>query len=889
MYWKVFILFIFCLSMLPLFGQQNSIRGTLFDKDTKKPLAGITVLLKVDSKIIAFSKSNIEGLFILSSNKNLANARLEINHLGYQKYSTPVAELTQDLRIALTASPILLEAVEVKSKPRVRQLGDTLAYDVSTFANQEDRSIGDVLKRMPGIAVSETGTISYQGKPISHFYIDGDDLLENRYAIGTKTISHKIVQDIQVLNNHEHLKIMKNKRYTDAVAINLVIKEDAQLTLSGQAQLAAGLPGNYDAVLNSMLFNKKQKMLHVLQANNNGNVIAGTSYGGSASPPLATLAGSPINSLLNLGTLPAPPLQPSNYLLNNSAAINSNFLKNLPQNWQLKFNIQGIYEKQQKYFSGETRYTDELETVRFQEKQDTRQREALTAVQFNLEQNNTQKYSKNQLSLVYATQADRASITSNDQQIAIQRNFQVSGFSNQLNIVPLLKNKNMLALSWFLSYGKKPQTLHISPGVFTKQLGMLNAYDKTIQQLSAPTLTSQANLSYRIATGRFQQSYGLSLDIDKQHIASQLEHLKDGVQSLVPADSTRNDLAWLRTGLGVYASYEWIENRFSTQINIPINSAGTNYSDPQYGLQQKLFKWLFNPSMNAKYKIGKEDLLSFNYSRNTNIGNSNTVFRGYIVNNYRSISNNSAGLNEGLSNTLGLEYKMAKTVHLLFVNLGLTYASTQASAMLASSISNETSQTELIARPNNLNSYSAHMGMDKFIFPLATLIKLHIAWEQTNYKQLFNNALLPFKNNNIIFSPTIQTKIWDLFKLDYNGQFSWAKYKQLQAADLLQKNTFTSTQNLSFPINLLNDLHLRLSARHRYSLQPGFQNMNYLFFDSFLRYTHKKWRTDFELNISNIANIKSFEMYSISANMETYNQYQLRGRTAMLKAVFNFR
>ncbi|KKX49890.1 hypothetical protein [Sphingobacterium sp. IITKGP-BTPF85] len=82
---------------------------------------------------------------------------------------------------------------------------------------------------------------------------------------------------------------------------------------------------------------------------------------------------------------------------------------------------------------------------------------------------------------------------------------------------------------------------------------------------------------------------------------------------------------------------------------------------------------------------------------------------------------------------------------------------------------------------------------------------------------------------------------------------------------------------------------MRLSARNTYSHQPGLKDFNYVFFDTFLRYRHKKLKTDFELNLTNLANVKKFETYYISANMQTHNQYELRGRMAVLKAVFNFK
>lgn len=37
---------------------------------------------------------------------------------------------------------------------RIREQGDTISYTVGSFAQAQDRSIGDVLKRMPGITAA---------------------------------------------------------------------------------------------------------------------------------------------------------------------------------------------------------------------------------------------------------------------------------------------------------------------------------------------------------------------------------------------------------------------------------------------------------------------------------------------------------------------------------------------------------------------------------------------------------------------------------------------------------------------------------------------------------------------------------------------------------------
>jgi hypothetical protein len=256
MYRYVILTLHFILGILIGHAQSSQVSGKLIDAKSKKPLQGITVLLKnTDNKIIAFKASNGEGEFTLLTKNHLEGAYLEINHLGYKKKRIDNIKSNQQVLVELEENTILLEDVEVKSRPRIKQEGDTLSYNVSSFAKEEDRSIGDVLKRMPGIEVSESGQIKYQGKSISNFYLDGDDLLKQKYGIGTKTIAHNLIQDVQVLNNHEHMKVLKNKRYSDEVALNLVIKDEAKISISGQAKIGTGLPKQYDMETNTVLFN----------------------------------------------------------------------------------------------------------------------------------------------------------------------------------------------------------------------------------------------------------------------------------------------------------------------------------------------------------------------------------------------------------------------------------------------------------------------------------------------------------------------------------------------------------------------------------------------------------------------------------------------------------
>lgn len=886
---RLAVFFLFIGTAFETLAQQSTIQGVLVDKNSQEPLKAITVLLKSsEHKIIAFKASDAAGNFVLSTSKDIAEAYLEINHLGYKKKSVPLGSM-QRVRIELEQANIRLDDVDVKSRPRVQRIGDTLAYNVSSFAKEEDRSIGDVLKRMPGVEVSESGQIKYQGKSISNFYIDGDDLLDDRYAIGSKTIPHKMVQDVQVLNNHEHKKVLKNKRYTDEVALNLVIKDDAKLKLTGQVKLGGGLPKQYDGEVNTILFNKKHKLLNVLQGNNIGNDLSGGFSGFNKQTVLSSMGTSAVNNLLSLGTVGAPPLGKSNYFMNNSVALDANNLVNLKKDWQLKSNIQLLRDRNTLEYAGNTSYNTGENVYSFDERQATSIKEWLGAVRLNMNKNASNAYISNALSLEYEQEDGSADIYSNNELINVRREHEIKGFSNQLEYVPVLKNGDIIQVNWYFNYANKPQTLSLNPGVFPEIFNAGVPYNETLQRLKVPTLFTQATVGYRLPKGRIGQYYSAGLSIEDQKLNSSIAVSTAGKVVDVDIDSSQNDMHWLRSSLFVRAEYEWRMNRFSSRLSLPLSLQRTGYSDPYFGLDQTQNKLLFNPAFDAKYIVGREDELSFSYQRGNSFGNIENVYRGLILRNYRTLASNSGGINENRSNNLGLNYKLSKTVKLLFVNFGINYSNSLSSTMLSNEINDDITQTELIAQENKVNSYNASLGVDKYIFPLASTVKLGFSWSLMDYNQLFNKELLPFQNIAYNLSPSMEARLWKSVNLSYRSQLSWNTTRQLEGSDGLDRNTFSLSQNIGFPITLYRLFHFNISARHLYTKQPGLKDISYVFFDTFVRYRHKKWNTDFELNLSNIGNIKKFETYTISANMQAQNSYDLRGRMAVLRAVFNFK
>ncbi len=92
----------------------------------------------------------------------------------------------------------------------VRLSGDTIKYLLSTYAKPEDCTLADVLSRVPGFEVNkDNGQISYEGKSISNFYIEGMDLMGGKYGVAAKSLPQQDVATVEVMKHHQPIRVFR--------------------------------------------------------------------------------------------------------------------------------------------------------------------------------------------------------------------------------------------------------------------------------------------------------------------------------------------------------------------------------------------------------------------------------------------------------------------------------------------------------------------------------------------------------------------------------------------------------------------------------------------------------------------------------------------------------
>ena len=205
---KRHLIIILCCLFPFLAMAQMRITGTVTDKKGD-PLTGVILQVRSNNtnKMIRFGKTDNKGSFSIEAN---ADSYLEVSMLGFKKLRINSLSDKEPMRIVMQEEAVALKEVTVKAS-KVREHGDTLTYNVATFADQNDRNIGDVLARIPGFEVNkQSGQILYEGKPISKFYIEGLDMLGDKYGVATNSLPQVDVGSVQVMRNHQPIRVLED-------------------------------------------------------------------------------------------------------------------------------------------------------------------------------------------------------------------------------------------------------------------------------------------------------------------------------------------------------------------------------------------------------------------------------------------------------------------------------------------------------------------------------------------------------------------------------------------------------------------------------------------------------------------------------------------------------
>lgn len=198
-------------------------------KDTlNKPLelASLVAINKETKGFESYVITDNLGKFILDLKRN-SRYNIQISYIGLQTINDSInTQETTIYKDYILKSAFALDEVELVYKMPIAVKGDTLVYNADAYKNGTERKLEDIIDKLPGVEINESGQIEVEGKVVNKLMVNGKDFFDGDTKIATKNIPSSSVDKIQVLRNYSEVGQLSSVRNNqDNVAINVKLKQ----------------------------------------------------------------------------------------------------------------------------------------------------------------------------------------------------------------------------------------------------------------------------------------------------------------------------------------------------------------------------------------------------------------------------------------------------------------------------------------------------------------------------------------------------------------------------------------------------------------------------------------------------------------------------------------
>lgn len=861
----------FILIPLSLFSQQE-ITGRVIEKATGKPVAHATVTIHpVDSpSILSYTMTSDEGTFSIRVNNLPDTVTLTVSAMTIERQSKTLNSNISFVEFIVIEKTMELNEVIVKA-PKIRQLGDTIHYDIASFLNETDRSIGDILERLPGIQVLSSGQILYQNKEISKFYIEGLDLLQGKYGLATQNVDAQNVASVQILENHQPIKALKGMEIPENAAINLKLKQSAMGAFFATAQLGVGIPLvllSNEAV--GMRFTSSQQNMVIYKGDNTGRDISKelTSY--------YDYYGSGSTNLLSVVTPSPPSIRELHYLFNDAHLISLNDLRSLKKDLILTSNINFLHDEQKSNsLSRRNIFLTSSDTLQIEEDMNARLIKRELDGSITLESNTDNYFFNNKFNIRASWNTQNSDITSNEL-VSQSLRFPSLHIENNFDYVRH-RNSWRNRIKANASYTSQNHSLGISPVLFEE----LKNPDSRIQQnVSYDRLNAFTYISGQKDFNRL--SFGYNTGVSFLHYSME-SNLLSGINH-VPflTDSLRNNISRTEAKLNFSPSLDYrASSGFRLNFSFPIDYLLLERKDEIRKTKHKGEHFLLSPFLRLQYSLNARTTFYSNLYYANNLGTVNEDYKGYILNTYRSMNRSDGMLskNSRTSANINFEYKNPFTT--LFTALRIHYENDWRNTLYNIEYSNILSSNVSIIHPHTSHQYGVSYSMGKSMSTINSEIRINTNYDRSQSLTLQQGSISNYNSDNYSLSPRITTNINRFMIMKYGASFL---HNRTTVRDSRLKPINYITQDISISFIPAKGLTLTMSFNHYFNNMIESSTRSSWFGNLAILYKMKN--IDWMIDWINIFNTREFTTYSYSDISSYYSIYKLRPSEIVLRVRF---
>ncbi|MDR1369097.1 MAG: carboxypeptidase-like regulatory domain-containing protein [Dysgonamonadaceae bacterium] len=838
------LLFFFLPVLFPVTvcSQSFSISGKVVEQQTHTPMARVQIKIRkiTENQILAFSQTDNNGNFKIEKKLSPDSLVLEVSCIGYATQQKMLADVSKPLFIEMEVKETQLKEVVVKPK-KIGLQGDTVKYLVSSFATANDRTIGDVLKKMPGIEVMESGEIKYQGKSLNKFYIEGSDLLGGRYGLATNNISHKDVAGVEVMENHQPVKAVQDLVFSDNPAINIKLKNDAKSRWVGTAKAGIGIPQLWKGEAFAMRFKAKTQSFNTYKGNNTGELINDAMVFTSVGDFQVTNSNT-LPEYIRVSPTLVRSIGANRSHFNRTNNLSSNNLFKVGKDYDLVSEIVSSVNNQESEFSSKTTYFLDDEIVSFEEKNERAEsRKKILDGKISLKGNKNKFYLNNNLrfNLLFDDIDMGVSGTFPNTQMASKDK---KKFSNDFDLLQRFGNKTV-SFNSKMEYAFTPQSLKIT-----------NEDGKTeYQDIDFSSFYTNNSADFSFLLGNFL--------IDTKGGFLYLNHDIKNTWNENPEQTE-----YTKFQPYITPSVQYGSQSFKIRLNFPIQYQHYSISDKKYGIfsvtPNIYFDWIANSriTLNANASIGKimpdEDLF----------------YTESIMNNYRNLSLGYIDFATGKSYQYGIGLKYKDILKALFADANIIFSGSEQKKVSGQNFSENKIINQYIHGISKRDALLIGGSVSKGIDVLNGILALYPSYTRQESKVRRNETDMPYESTIYSLRGKITANKLSWCTIDYGIGYTHSK-SEVAGIQSITNNYLSESLNVVFII--AKPLQLKFNFDHYCNELSRNKFKNFFFTDLSSSYLLND-RFEISMVAKNIFNETTYSYFNEDELITIYNEYKIR-------------
>ncbi len=861
---------------------QQSVFGKITDS-SGEPIFGVSVYVsdEITNKMIYFSVTDENGFYQLNIPKKHEKLILNIRSIGYKeivKLLTNKHLSQQDF--VLKEDIIELNEVVVENTP-IEKKGDTLVYNVSSFSSKKDRVLADVLSKMPGIELSPQGHILYQGKSIIKFYVEGLDLLNGKYNLINNNLPFDQVRSVQIIENHQPIKILDGLTYSDRAAINIKLKNKFTKTEAFQLGIGA-TPLIWENNLTTILFFERLQNLNSYQNNNTGKNI---------DLELKTLTIEDLlekvelknekKDWLSLKQITPPDFLKKKWLDNNVHLITSNYLKENKNEVQFRLNVSYLNDYQKQEGSTKSFYFTQNDTISIIETINNRLFKEELKTDLNISKNTKKTFFKNNFQ--FRGNWDRQKGLINPKNNPIDQKLENHYFSATNRFVKIFNyGKHLINFNSILNFNKTPQSLIVNKKTFGGAFLPLRREFKFVKQIvDLKDFDSYHSIDLNKSIGLIKIKPKIGFQLSHKILSTSI--YKDNQEVLL--ENYLNQLKWLNGVAFTELLFQYKKDKWFVELNTPLRFNYFNTYDPNVDRTRYYSKTTFEPSLSLINRLNTSWKIINSMGVRNYFGSIESYYEGYILKNYRTIQRNESILPNYISYHYRTDVNYQNLIKLFFLDFSYKVSHSIHNTILNTQLEeNGEIQYKTIEKKNFRNNNSFSINVSQILPKIDSNFSLNLEYSINSLNQIINKEITPLKFERMGASIKLDTELKSWFEIVYEASFNGTK-NQINK----QKNQLIFNKNHQI------DLNFFPVENHFFGIKTEFisndlisKRKNLFFNDLVYVYTLNDKKIDFEISYNNISNIKNYPLVMVTDSSYFVTDFTLRPSQLLLKTKFSF-